>query len=114
VLGGRGSKRGPHVLSYDIATQGVSLHVPIHRVLGRLLVELRKEWGLPMLDLLPYDTRHKSADQVVSFVSALLEGPLRAQVILFPWILLLLPIHALLTRDVSCERDTGARSTGAE
>jgi hypothetical protein len=66
-----------HVLEYDIATQGVSLHLPLHRALGGVLAESCKEWGTSVLGLLPAEERR---DRLLPFVSALLEGPLRAQV----------------------------------
>lgn len=67
-----------HLLAYDVATQGVSLHVPLHRALGGILAELGKRWGLTMPKLL--DLEKKNASQLLHIVSALLEGPLRAQV----------------------------------
>jgi hypothetical protein len=65
------------VLEYDIATRGVSLHLPLHRALGGMLAESCREWGPSLLNMLLANEKH---DQTLSFVSALLEGPLRAQV----------------------------------
>jgi len=66
-----------HVLEYDIATQRVSLHLPLHRALGGVLAESCKEWGTSVLGLL---LAEEKTDRLLPFVSALLEGPLRAQV----------------------------------
>jgi hypothetical protein len=73
-----GGEQTTQVLKYDVATTGVSLHLPLHRALGGVLVEACKEWGFSPLDLLR--VRDKDPRQLLPFVSALLEGPLRAQV----------------------------------
>ena len=77
----------PQLLKYDVATQGVSLHLPLHRALGGVLAEACKEWGFSMIDLLRIND--KDPLRLLPFVSALLEGPLRAQVLSFRSFLLL-------------------------
>lgn len=66
------------VTLYDVATQGASLHIPLHRALSSMLAESGKEWSFTLFDLIPLNDTNP--DHFLNFISALLEGPLRAQV----------------------------------
>jgi hypothetical protein len=66
------------LVEFQVSTQGVSLHIPLHRILGHFLYNAVKYWGLTLEQLLPLGCDGTLGDLPI----ILIEHPLRIQVLL--------------------------------